>query len=661
MDIKSRIEWLKKTLNQYNYEYYVLDQPTVSDATYDALMRELIELEGRHPEYLTDDSPSQRVGGEVSEKFEKVEHETPMLSLGNVFSETELREFDDRIRKVVSTYDYTVELKIDGLSVSIVYQDGKFVRAATRGNSLIGEDISTNVKTIKSVPLNVDFEGRLEVRGEIFMSKNRFNHLNKERIKHGEEPFKNPRNAAAGTIRQLDSKIVHQRGLDAFIYYGLNERFHHHYETLMTLKKLGFKVNDRTKKCSSIDEVISYIQEIEAIKHDLPYEIDGIVIKVNQKDVYEKIGYTAKFPKWAIAFKFKTEEKETILNDITFQVGRTGVIKPVAELKTVNISGSSVSRATLHNEDFIRSRDIRIGDHVIVRKAAEIIPEVVSVVFEKRNHTEKPFKMIEVCPVCGSPIKRNEDEADYYCTNRYCEAKMLAGLIHFASREAYNIDGLGSAIIGDLYNDGLLKSFADIFRLKDVKDRLILKEGLGEKSVEKLLQAIEQSKSNNLDKLIFGLGIRHVGQKASKLLAKHFKTMHDLSLAKVEELASLRDIGDVIANSVVEYFHNESNILLIKELESLGLNLTYIDTSVSKETIFTGKKVVLTGSLVEFTRKDAKKIIEDLGGYVTSTVSKQTDYVLVGEQPGSKYDKAKKLGIRLINEEAFKSMIDTGE
>jgi DNA ligase (NAD+) len=661
MGIKERIESLKKTLNQYNYEYYVNDAPSVSDATYDQLMKELIQLEETHPEFLTDDSPSQRVGGDVSDRFEKVEHETPMLSLGNVFSDDDLRRFDERIKKVVQDYTYTVELKIDGLSVSIIYQDGRFVRAATRGNSIVGEDISNNVKTIKSIPLKVDFDGRLEVRGEIFMSKDRFNHLNQNRIDQGEEPFKNPRNAAAGTIRQLDSKIVHQRGLDAFIYYGLNEQFTNHYETLMTLKKLGFKINNKTKKCEDINCVISYIQDIEAIKHDLPYEIDGIVIKVNEKASYDTIGYTSKFPKWATAFKFPTEEKETILNDIQFQVGRTGVIKPVAHLETVDISGSSVSRATLHNEDFIRSRDIRVGDHVIVRKAAEIIPEVVSVVFDKRQKDAKAFKMIDVCPVCQSDIVRKDGEADYYCTNPYCEAKALAGLIHFASRDAYNIDGLGSAIVTDLYNDGLLETISDIFRLKTHRNRLVHKDRLGEKSVDNLIRAIEDSKSNNLDQLIFGLGIRHVGQKASKVLSKHFGSIENLIHATIDELSDIRDIGEVIADSVVNYFHNEKNLSMIRELESLGVNVVYQDSSVHKNTVFTDKTVVLTGSLQSFTRKEAKHIIEDMGGMVTSSVSKKTDFVLVGESPGSKYDKAKSLGVSLIDEDAFKEMIDLGE
>jgi len=661
MDIKKRIDDIKDKLNHYNYEYYVLDNPTVSDAEYDHLMNELIDLENQFPEFKTIDSPSQRVGGEVSSKFEKVEHERPMLSLGNVFNEGELRSFDARIKKVVSEYTYTVELKIDGLSVSIIYENGLYKRAATRGNSVIGEDITENVKTIKSLPLKIDFLDKLEVRGEIFLSKDKFNKLNQERLAKNEELFKNPRNAAAGTIRQLDSKIVHKRALDAFIYYGFHDDFNHHYKTLMFLKDLGFKVNDRTKDCENIDCVIDYINEIEKIKHDLPYEIDGIVIKVNELNQYDKIGYTSKFPKWAIAYKFPTVEKETILNEIVFQVGRTGVIKPVANLESVDISGSSVSRATLHNEDFIKSRDIREHDYVIIRKAGEIIPEVVQVVLEKRSESSQPFEMIHKCPVCDSDIIRKSGEADYYCVNPHCKAKHLEGIIHFASREAYNIDGLGEAIITDLYNDGFLDTIADIFKLKNYREELIQKERLGEKSVDNLIKAIEQSKNNNLDKLLFGLGIRYVGQKASNVLAKNFKSLDNLSMASKEELSDVRDIGEAIANSVIEYFHNETNLALLKEIQSLDINTIYQDSSLDKETVFTNKTVVLTGSLEKYTRKEAQKVIEDMGGSVTSSVSKNTDYVLAGDSPGSKYDKAISLNVKIINEDQFIDMISLGD
>ncbi|MGE4571181.1 MAG: NAD-dependent DNA ligase LigA [Candidatus Izemoplasmatales bacterium] len=661
MDIKNRIEEIKAKLNQYNYEYYVLDNPSVSDSDYDHLMNELIQLENEHPQYKTLDSPTQRVGGEVSSKFEKVEHERPMLSLGNVFNEKELRNFDERIKKSVKDFTYTAELKIDGLSVSIIFENGYYQRAATRGNSLIGEDITENVKTIKSVPLRIDFLDKLEVRGEIFLSKDKFNKLNQERLENGEELFKNPRNAAAGTIRQLDPKIVHKRALDAFIYFGFHNDFSNHYQTLLKLKDLGFKINDRTKFCNTIDDVIAYVNDIEKIKHDLPYEIDGIVIKVNELEHYDSIGYTSKFPKWAVAFKFPTVEKETVLNKIDFQVGRTGVIKPVAHLESVDISGSSVSRATLHNEDFILSRDIREGDHVIVRKAGEIIPEVVQVVLDKRTGQEKPFQMIKECPVCHHEIVRKDNEADYYCINPYCKARHLEGLIHFASREAYNIDGLGEAIVTDLYNDGFIENIADIFKLEQHRQSLIQKEGLGDKSVDALLKAIDKSKNNNLDKLLFGLGIRYVGQKASQTLAKNFKTLEALSQASKEALSEVKDIGEAIANSVVDYFHKEANLDLLREIQSLNLNTKYQDSSLNIETVFTNKTIVLTGSLDDFTRKEAQKIIEDMGGSVTSSVSKNTDFVLAGQAPGSKYDKAKSLGVKIIDEEEFKKMIKTGD
>lgn len=661
MDVKQRVEELREKLKKFNHEYYVEDKPSISDAKYDKLMQELIKLESENPELKTQDSPTQRVGGEVSSKFEKVEHDTPMLSLGNVFSEADVRDFDKRIAKAVDNYTYTVELKIDGLSVSILYQDGYFKRAATRGNGEVGEDITENVKTIKSIPLKIDFEDKLEVRGEIFLSKASFNKLNKTRLENDKDVFKNPRNAAAGTIRQLNPKIVSKRNLDAYIYFGFHNDFKNHYDTLMKLKALGFKINDKTKLCKNIDCVIEFINDIEKIKHDLPYEIDGVVIKVNKKKYYDKIGYTSKFPKWATAYKFPTEEKESRLNSIDFQVGRTGVIKPVAVLEPVDISGSKVSRATLHNEDFIKSRDIRENDYVIVRKAGEIIPEVVEVNFDKRTGNEKKFEMIHKCPVCDSEIKRKVGEADYYCLNPNCKAKHLAGLIHFASRPAYNIDGLGEAIITDLYNDGYLEDIADIFKLKNHKDDLVKKERLGKKSVDNLISAIEASKDNNLDKLIFGLGIRYVGAKVAKILAKNFKTLEDLANAKKEELSEIEDIGEAIANSVLDYFHNKDNLELIKELSNLGLNTEYKDTTVYEDTAFTDKTFVLTGSLTDYSRKEAKTIIEDLGGTVTSSVSKNTDYLLVGDSPGSKYDKAKELKIKILNEDDFKKMIDTGE
>ena len=661
MNIRDRIEYLKDLLNQYNHQYYVLDHPTVSDAEYDHLMQELISLENDYPEFKTTDSPSQRVGGEVSSKFAKVEHERPMLSLGNAFSEEEIRAFDLKIKKVVNQYSYCAELKIDGLSVSIIYENGLFKRAATRGNSLIGEDITENVKTIKSVPLRIPIKDKLEVRGEIFLSKDKFNLLNKERMQNNEELFKNPRNAAAGTIRQLDSKIVHKRGLDAFMYYGFHKDFKNHYQSLMSLKEYGFKINPYTTYCQQVDDVIDFIDRVKDLKHDLPYEIDGIVIKVNEIDIYDQIGYTSKFPKWAIAYKFPTQEMETQIKYIDFQVGRTGVIKPVAHLEPIEISGSLVSRATLHNEDFITSRDIRIGDYVVVRKAGEIIPEVVEVNFSRRQVDAEQFTMIDHCPVCHSNIQRRESEADYYCTNPNCEAKKLEGLIHFASREAYNIDGLGEAIMTDLFQDGFILTIADIFKLEKHEDALMEKEGMGKKSVENLMNAINQSKSNNLDQLLFGLGIRHVGKKGSQVLAKHFKTIDHIIKASKEDLIQLKDVGEVMASSTVDYFSDSENLSIIRELQSLGVNDKYKDSSIGTDHIFAGKTFVLTGSLSDYSRKEAQKLIEDRGGVVSSSVSKNTDYVLAGDAAGSKLDKAKSLNINVINENDFKNMMNLGE
>ncbi|MDY0318243.1 MAG: NAD-dependent DNA ligase LigA, partial [Candidatus Izemoplasmatales bacterium] len=458
MEAKNRIEELKSLLNKYSYEYYVLDSPSVTDFEFDQLMKELISLENEYPDLKTQDSPTQRVGGEVSEKFEKVRHDIPMLSLDNVFSYDELREFDKKIKKAVNRYTFTVDLKIDGLSVSIKYENGYYKRAATRGNGVLGEDITENVKTIKSIPLKINYLEPLEVRGEIFLSKKNFSKINDEKLKNNEELFKNPRNAAAGSVRQLDPKIVAKRNLDVFVYYGYGLQSQNHYEIIQELKRIGFKVNKNTVFCKDIEEVIDFIEKVRDFKSQLDYEIDGVVIKVNEIELYNEIGYTSKFPKWATAFKFPAEEVETVLEAIDFQIGRTGVVKPVAKLTPVMISGSLVSRATLHNEDFIKDRDIHIKDHVVVRKAGEIIPEVLRVVKEKRIGNEIEFHMIKSCPICKTELRRNENEADYYCLNPDCEAKHLEGLIHFASREAYNIDGLGEAILTEFYNDGYIRN-----------------------------------------------------------------------------------------------------------------------------------------------------------------------------------------------------------
>lgn len=660
MEAKKRIDELKDKLNKYSYEYYVLDKPTVSDFEFDQLMKELIKLENENPELITIDSPTQRVGGEVSEKFVKVAHDIPMLSLDNVFSYEELRDFDKRIKKAVNEYTFTVDLKIDGLSVSIKYENGMYKRAATRGNGLLGEDITENVKTIKSIPLKINYKDPIEVRGEIFLSKGSFDRINHEKMVNNEELFKNPRNAAAGSIRQLDPKIVAKRNLDAFIYYGYGLLEDNHFRIINKLKELGFKVNENTIFCKDIEDVIEFIKKVQDFRPDLDYEIDGVVIKVNELDLYEKIGYTSKFPKWATAYKFPAEEVETILERIDFQIGRTGVIKPVAKLKPVMISGSLVSRATLHNEDFILDRDIHINDYVVVRKAGEIIPEVMKVVEEKRKGNEIEFKMIENCPICGSHLERKVGEADYYCLNPNCEAKHLEGLIHFASREVYNIDGLGEAILTELYNDGYVKTIVDIFKLNEYKADLVKREGFGEKSVENLLAAIENSKNNNLDKLLFGLGIRHVGAKTAKIIAENYNDIFDIFNATEEELSRIKDIGEATSKSIVSFFKEDKNKEIIKNLKNMGVNTIYIDNRKKEETVFSRKTVVLTGALDKYSRDEAKAIIEKMGGNVSSSVSKNTNYVLVGDNPGSKYDKAVSLGIQIINESDFDNMIKNG-
>lgn len=652
--IKKRISELIKTLKKANYEYYVLDNPTLSDYDFDMLLRELQDLENANPEFVTKDSPTQRVGGEVSSKFKKITHDKKMLSLGNLFNFDEARDFDRKIGKITKNYTYTADLKIDGLSVSLKYKNGYLEQAATRGNGIVGEDITENAKTIRSIPLSIDFKEDLEVRGEIFISKKSFDRINESRAEEGLDLFKNPRNAAAGTIRQLDPKVVAKRNLDCFIHYMVADNdINSHYKSLMFLKRLGFKVNDKTLECTNIEEVIDFIQDVDTYRFDLPYEIDGVVIKVNEFDLYEKIGYTAKYPKWGIAYKFKALEVETVLNDIRFQIGRTGVVKPVAELEPVMISGSLVSRATLHNEDFAKERDIHVGDHVIVRKAGEIIPEVLRVVAEKRDGSEVEFKMIEKCPICGSDLVRKTGEADFYCLNINCDAKHLEGLIHFASREAYNIDGLGESIATELYNDGYIKNIADIFTLKLYYDELVQKERFGEKSVKNLFEAIENSKNNNLDSLVFGLGIRHVGAKVSKTLCEEIGTLNNFYNYTVDQLLDIKDVGKAIANSVVKYFNDDKNILMLTKLEEYGLNTEFHSSRISGNTEFTGKTVVITGTLAGFSRKEAKNIIEDLGGNVSSSVSKKTDFILLGDNPGSKHQKGLDLGVKMMTEDEF--------
>jgi len=660
MDDKKRIEELRKKIRRYDYEYHVLDDPSISDVEYDKLMKELVELEEKHPEYQREDSPTERVGGKVLDAFEKVDHDIPMLSLSNAFSHDDLRDFDNRLKKIVDEFNYVVEPKIDGLAAALRYENGKLVRAATRGDGSTGEDVTHNVKTIRSVPLKLEKNVTMEVRGEIFMPKAAFLSLNEKRDEKGEKPFKNPRNAAAGSIRQLDSKVAAKRDLDMLIY-SRAERDEHakktHLEILEELKDLGFKVNPHIKKADDIDAVIKIVDTLEDERSDFPYEIDGVVIKVNQRKLYQTIGYTAKSPKWAIAYKFQAEEVMSRIKDIFFQVGRTGQITPVAQMEPVDVQGSTVSRATLHNEDYIREKDIRINDYVAIKKAGDVIPEVVSVIKERRSGDEQEFEMITECPKCQTELERYGSEKDYFCPNPDCPAKNVNGLIHFASRDAMNIEGLGNRIIEHFYNEGFLKSIPDIYRLKAHRDQLVEKAGFGEKSIDKLLDNIEKSKKKSLENLIFGLGIRFVGKKVSKTLAMHFKSMNALMATDYDNLIAIEDIGEKIAESVVQYFRNEQNITMIEELNQEGLNMDYLG-EIAKNGAFSGKTVVLTGSLETMTRDEAKDLIEAQGGKVTGSVSKKTDFLCAGENPGSKLDKAKSLNVAIIDEETLISMLE---
>lgn len=656
MDVKERMLEIIKQIEKANYEYYTLDTPTISDFEYDKLMHELIEIEEKHPEIKIASSPTERVGGKVLDKFNKVYHEKPMMSLSNAFNESDLRDFDEKIKKEVKDVSYVCELKIDGLSVSLKYEDGVLVRGATRGNGVVGEDITLNVKTIKTIPLVLANKKTFEIRGEIYMPKKSFNKLNEERLEANEEPFANPRNAAAGSVRQLDSKIAAKRNLDAFLYTLVSDdKFDYQREALDGMKALGFKVNPEFKQCKNIDDVLEYINYWTVNRPNLDYEIDGIVIKVNELNNYDKIGYTAKYPKWAIAYKFPATVVETKLEGITFQVGRTGNITPVAELVPIELMGSTISRATLHNEDYIKDRDIRIGDYVKLRKAGDVIPEVFEVSFDRRNGELKPFEMIKECPKCHTALIRKDGEADYYCPNEYCEERVVNSLIHFSSRKAMNIDTLGDRLVEQLFEEGLIKTISDIYELKHHASEIVNLEGLGSKKLQNLLDAIEISKTNNLDKLLFGLGIRHVGSKVSTIICKKLDSIDKIINASFDDLNNIDDVGETIALSVTEYFKDSRNIELINKLKEYGLNMNYKDEVT--EGVFFKMKLVLTGSLESYTRDEAKAIIERLGGNVASSVSKKTDYVLVGSEPGSKYDKALELGVKILTEADFKKMI----
>lgn len=661
MDIKKRVEELTNILNDANYKYYVLDEPTITDQEYDKYLRELEELEQKYKEFARDDSPTKRVGGEVLDSFKKVTHKIPMMSLSDVFSESEVVNFDERIKKEGIRPQYVCELKIDGLSVSLLYEHGKLVRAATRGDGVVGEDITHNVKTIKSVPLTLNEDIDIEVRGEIYMSKKSLEKVNLERIKNGEKPLQNARNGAAGSIRQLDSKVAAKRGLDVWIYHlpnPLDYGIHTHYEALEFMKKLGFKTNPNNRLVNNINEVLEFISEKNAERKSLPYDIDGIVIKVNNIDQQQELGFTAKYPKWATAYKFPAEEVLTRLNDIIFTVGRTGQITPNAVLDPVIVMGSTIARATLHNENYIKEKDLRIGDIVSIRKAGDVIPEVVEVKKERRTGNEKNFEMIHNCPICGTTLVKKEGQVDYFCLNEHCPTRKIECLIHFAERDAMNIDGLGEKIMEDFFNFSFIRTIPDIYLLQTHREDLTRLEGYGEKSVTKLLEAIEKSKSNSLEKLLFGLGIPHVGSKTAKIIASHYHNIDNIMKATLEDLSSINDIGEIIAKSIVDYFQKEDNKIIIERLKQYGINMNYLGQKIIKDETFYGKTFVLTGTMTEYKRDEAKNLIENYGGKTSSSVSKKTDVVIAGAEPGSKYDKAAELGITIWSEEDFKKNIE---
>ncbi|MGG3687933.1 NAD-dependent DNA ligase LigA [Caldifermentibacillus hisashii] len=665
-DAKKRVDELHKLLNQYGYEYYVLDNPSVPDSEYDKRMQELIALETEFPQLKTPNSPTQRVGGEVLEGFQKVRHRIPMLSLANAFNEGDLRDFDRRVRQTVGDTAYVCELKIDGLAVSLRYENGVFVQGSTRGDGTVGEDITVNLRTVRSIPLQLTEKVTIEVRGEVFMPKKSFAKLNKEREENGEILFANPRNAAAGSLRQLDPKIAASRNLDVFLYaIGENhlELIERHSEGLNYLDRLGLKTNQERRLCSTIDDVLEYIKEWQEKRPDLPYEIDGIVVKVDRYDQQEKLGTTVKSPRWAIAYKFPAEEVMTKLIGIDLSVGRTGVVTPTGILEPVRVAGTTVQRASLHNEDLIKEKDIRIGDYVIVKKAGDIIPEVVRSVPEKRTGKENPFAMPTHCPACGSELVRLEGEVALRCINPKCPAQIREGLIHFVSRNAMNIDGLGEKVITQLFQENLVADVADIYKL--TKDQLIQLERMGEKSVQNLLTAIEASKENSLERLLFGLGIRHVGAKAAKILAQTYEHIDRLMDAKEEELQAITDIGEKMANSIVTYFQAPEVKELIDELKSLGVNVTYKGERPQNiadiESPVAGKTIVLTGKLTNLSRNEAKEKLEQLGATVTGSVSKKTDIVIAGADAGSKLEKAQSLDIEIWSEEQFLEILNENE
>lgn len=658
-DKKQRIDELVELLNEANYNYHVLDNPTITDQEFDKYLRELINLEEENKELVRNDSPTSRIGGTVIEGFEKVIHEIPMLSLSNVFNESEIMNFDSRIKKEGINPHYVCELKIDGLSVSLKYKNGKLKSAATRGDGIVGEDITNNAKTIKTIPLTLKKPIDIEVRGEIFMSKKTLEDINRIRKENNKPLLQNCRNAAAGSMRQLDSKVAASRKLDCFIYHLPNPEDYDiktHFEALEFMKELGFKTNPNNKLVTDVNGILDFINYQTKNRNSLPYDIDGVVIKLNSIKDQRKLGFTAKYPKWATAYKFPAEEVLTRLKDIVFTVGRTGQITPNAVLEPVIVMGSTISRATLHNEDYVLSKDLKIGDIVSIRKAGDVIPEVVEAKKERRDGSEKDFLMIRKCPICGEFIYKKENQVDYYCVNPICPAKDIEGLCHFVSRKAMNIDGLGDRIIEDFYNLGYIKDFHDIYHLGNHRDSLTMLEGYGDKSIDNLLKAIENSKSNSLERLLFGLGIPNVGEKTAKLLATKYETLDNLMKATVEELTLIPDIGEIIAKSIVEYFSKDKNQRIINNLKDLGINTIYTGEKVQETEDFFGKTFVITGSLLKYTRDEVEEKIASLGGKCSSSVSKKTAAVIVGENPGSKRDKALELNIPILTEKDLEDL-----
>lgn len=658
--VEKRIDELIKIINEADYNYHTLDNPTITDQEYDKYLRELFDLEEEHPELVRSDSPTQHAGGKVIDEFLKVQHKIPMMSLSDVFSESEIFAFDERIRSAGINPHYMCELKIDGLSVSLLYEKGKFVRAATRGDGTTGEDITHNAMTIKSIPLKLTEDVDIEVRGEIFMNKKTLTSINEERKRNSQPLLQNCRNAAAGSIRQLDSKVAAKRKLDTFIYHLPNPEdfgIKTHAEAIEYMKKLGFKTNPNNRLVDNVSDVISFISEKQEQRSDLPYDIDGIVIKVNNLEDQKKLGFTARYPKWATAYKFPAEEVLTKLTDIIFTVGRTGQITPNAVLEPVIVAGSTVKRATLHNEDYVIAKDLKIGDIVSIRKAGDVIPEVVEAKKERRTGLEVDFSMIDKCPMCGEKLSKIDGQVDYFCTNMDCPARKIEGLIHFASRDAMNIDGLGERIIEDFFNFGFISKISDIYKLENHRKDLITLEGYGNKSVANLLDAIDASKNNSLERLIFGLGIKHVGSKTAKVLARKYKSLDKLMEASVDELVQIPDIGEGIARSVYEYFHDDVNLEEINRLIKIGVHTDYLGSESTERDEFVGKTFVLTGSLSNYSRDEASLIIEQYGGKCVSSVSSKTSVVVIGDKPGSKYEKAKKLGIDIWTEEDFISKI----